>query len=356
MDERFNGLVKPNENNPDIIEAFLPVIHANDSHASNLMPLDNGDLLCVWFNGPGEGQPDTNVLLSRLNAGSSQWSEPLQLSNDPERSEQNPVIFQAPDGKVWLFHTSNEPHNQKTSRVMIRISEDRGYTWGEPTVLFDDVGLFLRQPPVVLKNGDWVLPAYYCKSEGHYSVVKISTDQGQSWTEYPVPDSLHSVQMSIVQRDDDSLFAVFRSRSAVRIYTSVSHDNGRTWSVPAKSYMPNNNSSIQMTKLPNGHLALVYNDSSLERDQFRWIEKKGQFRRKTLRTPLTLAISEDGGLTWPHYRNVQTADLEYKDSLVGYSYPSVTSTQDGKIHVSFSYLRKCIKYVCLDEAWVKEDI
>src|SRR5690348_1824864 len=118
--ERFNGLVAPSETNPQRLEGFIPILHPNDSHASNLLVLDNGDIVCTWFTGSGEGNPDTNVVFSRLAAGSNEWTRPIQLSDDPERSEQNPVLFQAPDGKLWLFHTSNEPHNQRTSRVVYR--------------------------------------------------------------------------------------------------------------------------------------------------------------------------------------------------------------------------------------------
>ncbi|WP_028548309.1 sialidase family protein [Paenibacillus sp. UNC451MF] len=349
---RFNGMVSRSETDPALMEAFLPIVHPNDSHAANLVELDNGDLLCVWFTGSGEGNPDTNIVMSRLAAGSNVWSTPIQLSDDPERSEQNPVVFQAPDGKVWLFHTSNEPHNQKTSRVVCRVSEDRGYTWGPVEVLFDGLGIFLRQQLIVLANGDWLLPAYYCKLDGHYSVVQISSDQGKTWKEYPVQDSVHRVQMSIVELSGGSLYAVFRSRQADRVYTSLSQDNGKTWTSPVKSTLANNNSSIQLTKLQNGHLALIFNDSTMERDQFRWVSSKGTFRRKPLRTPLTLAISTDDGKTWPYYRNVQMADLEYKESEIGYSYPTIMTTRDGKIHIAFSFLRKGIKYVCVDEDWV----
>ncbi|MFC0212982.1 exo-alpha-sialidase [Paenibacillus chartarius] len=351
---RFNGIVAPAETNPRVLEAYLPILHPNDSHAANLLELDNGDLLCTWFTGSGEGNPDTNVVLSRLPAGSTQWTEPVQLSGDPERSEQNPVLFQAPDGKLWLLHTSNEPHDQKTAKAVYRISEDRGATWGPTETLCDRRGIFLRHPPLVLRNGDWLLPAYYCKLDGHYSVVLISSDQGRTWNEYEVSGSVHRVQMNVVELTDGSLFAMFRSRQADRIYTSVSHDSGRSWSVPVRSELPNNNSSTQVVKLPNGHLALVYNNSSMERDQFRWVQRKGEFRKKPLRTPLTLAVSVDEGRTWPMYRNVQTADLEYKDSEIGYSYPSIVAGRDGSLHIAFSYLRKGIKYVRVDESWVKE--
>ncbi|KRF06831.1 hypothetical protein ASG89_18445 [Paenibacillus sp. Soil766] len=352
--KRFNGVVVQSETDSQLREAYLPIPYPNDNHAANLLELDNGDLLCVWFSGSGEGNPDTNVLMSRLSAGSNEWTAPMQLSGDIERSEQNPILHQAPDGKLWLFHTSNEPHNQKTSRIVYRISDDNGFTWGPTEVLFDGLGIFLRHPLLVLKNGDWLLPTYYCKLDGHYSVVQISSDQGKTWKEYEVQGSTHRVQMNVVERIDGTLFAMFRSRQADRIYTSISQDNGRNWTVPVKSELPNNNSSMQFIKLQNGHLALIYNNSSMERDQFRWVQRKGEFRKKPLRTPLTLAISEDEGKTWPYYKNIQMADLEYKDSEIGYSYPSIISTRDGKIHIAFSYLRKGIKHVCLTEEWIHE--
>ncbi|MBD0378630.1 sialidase family protein [Paenibacillus sedimenti] len=351
---RFNGVVSRVGTDTQIQEAYLPAYHPNDNHAANLLELDNGDLLCVWFSGSGEGNPDTNVVMSRLPAGASQWSSPVKLSDDLERSEQNPVLFQAPNGNLWLFHTSNEPHNQKTSRIVYRISEDRGVTWRAAEVLSDGPGIFLRHPPLVLKNGDWLLPAYYCRLEGHFSVVLISPDRGETWKEYEVPGSIHRVQMNVVELDDGTLFAMFRSRQADRIYTSVSQDHGKTWSVPAKSDLPNNNSSTQLVKLQNGHLALIYNNSTMERDQFRWVQRKGEFRKKPLRTPLTVSISEDEGKTWPYFRNVQMADLEYKDTEVGYSYPSIITTRDGSIHLAFSYLRKGIKYVRLPVQWLRE--
>lgn len=355
LTERYNGILSQSEQDPQLTEALLPIRYEPDSHSANLLELDNGDLLCVWFSGSGEGNPDTNVLLSRLPAGGERWEEPIEVAADPERSEQNPLVFQAPDNKVWLLHTSNEPHNQQTSKIVGRISDDRGYTWGEPFVLHEGPGMFLRQPILAMSNGEWLLPCYYCKPGGHYSVVLISSDQGETWSEYEVQGSLHRVQMSVVELDGGTLFAVFRSRHADRIYGSVSKDFGKTWSEPAKTSLPNNNSSIQLAKLANGHLAIIYNDSTMERDQYRWIERNGEWRKKTLRTPLTVAISEDGGKTWPHVKNVQISDLEHKEKQTGYSYPSIMGTKDGSIHAAYSYLRKAIKYVRFTEEWVKEN-
>lgn len=351
-DERFDGVVKTAADGRSA-GAFLPVLYAPDSHAANLAELDNGDLLCVWFNGPGEGDPATNVVLSRLAEGADRWTRPTLVAEDPDHSEQNPVLAQDAAGRVWLWHTSNEAHDQRTARVIVRMSDDRGYTWSEPRVRFEGPGIFLRNPPLRLSDGSWLLPAYYCRSGADHSVVEISPDGGRTWNEHDVPGSDHRIQMSAVQRPDGTLLAVFRSRDADRIWAAESGDLGRSWSPPQRTELPNNNSAIQLVKLNDATLALVYNDASLERDQFRWVGPEDRPRKKAVRTPLTVALSEDGGTTWPYRRNVQTADLEYRDNQAGYSYPSIIQAADGRLHVAYSYLRRTIRHVAFDADWVK---
>jgi len=99
---------------------------------------------------------------------------------------------------------------------------------------------------------------------------------------------------------------------------------------------------------------MVFNDSCADRDQFRWVDDgEGGVRRKTLRTPLTLALSEDDGATWPYWRNLQVQDEEYRDNEFGYSYPTLLQTRDGRLHVAYSYLRKTIKHVILAPEWIQ---
>ena len=348
IDPRFDGRIREGA-------ALLPTIHPGDSHAATLVETEAGDLLCAWFNGPGEGEPDTNIVLSRLPAGSDTWLPPVQLSSDPRRSEQNPLLFVAPPaGEVWLLHTSNEPHDQSSSRVIRRVSPDGGVTWERSEVLFDHLGSFIRNPIVVLSNGDWLLPAYDCDKTAERTVLKLSTDQGSTWSTVEVPDAVGQVQMSIAELSPGELVGYYRSRAADRIHRSVSKDNGRTWTAPEKTTLPNNNSAIQVLRLSDGRLVMVFNDSCADRDQFRWVpDGKGGVRRKTLRTPLTLALSEDDGATWPYWRNLQVQDEEYRDNEFGYSYPTLLQTRDGRLHVAYSYLRKTIKHVILAPEWIQ---
>jgi predicted neuraminidase len=369
-------------------EAYLPS-DCIQNHAANLLVLDNGDLLCTWFAGTQEGIPDIHIYMSRLKKGESSWSKAVKVSDDPTRSEQNPVLFKAPDEKVWLLYTAQKSGNQDTAIVRYRISEDNGHSFGPIKTLFDQEGTFIRQPIVVLDNGEWLLPVFYChttkgrKWTGHRdtSAVKISKDEGNTWEEYEVPNSTGCVHMNIEKLEDGTLLALFRSRWADYIYSSYSIDNGRKWSDPKPTELPNNNSSIQFTKLANGHLALVFNKMNAENCTERRaslyddiedeeneenvvaeaVEDSGE--REAFwgapRAPMTVAISEDNGVTWPFVKDIEIGDgyamtNNSKDKLNReYSYPSIKQGSDGKLHIAFTYFRQTIKYVQLTEEEIK---
>ena len=203
---RMDGRLRKREDGSGIEEALLPS-PCVQNHAANLMPLPNGDLGCVWFGGTQEGKSDISVYFSLLTG--NVWSVPIRLSEDPARSEQNPILFPTPDGALWLLHTSQHAGNQNTSVVKRRISHDGGASWSSPDVLIDEAGTFVRQPLVVLPTGpnsQWLLPCFLCRTtpgtkwlgEQDISVVKISGDQGRTWRDVIVPESQGLVHMSIV--------------------------------------------------------------------------------------------------------------------------------------------------------------
>ncbi len=176
------------------------------NHAANLLPLPDGDLLCVWFGGTQEGIADISVYGARAwRRAAQQWSDAVKLSDDPTRSEQNPVLFLAPDNVLWLLWTAQMSGNQDTAIVRYRQSRDLGQSWGDIGTLLDKPGTFIRQPIIVLENGNWLLPVFYCRTQpgekwvgnDDISAVKISADGGKSWRDVEVPDSLGCVHMNI---------------------------------------------------------------------------------------------------------------------------------------------------------------
>ncbi|AKS31118.1 sialidase family protein [Mycolicibacterium goodii] len=368
-------------------QALLPAPQVQN-HAANLAVLPDGTLACVWFAGTQEGVPDISVWLSRLDR--DVWSSPVQLSDDPTRSEQNPVLHVTESGAVWLMWTSQHAGNQDTARVLRRVSTDGGAGWGPVHTLIpetDEGGVFIRQPIVTLPTGRLLLPVFHCvKVPGHkwvgdhdYSAVMISDDSGESWREVPVPGSTGCVHMNIGRLSDGTLVALYRSRWADAVYRSTSTDDGETWTAPVPTELPNNNSSIQFVVLPDDRLALVFNESSADDATDRRTSLYDEIDDDGLadaasapaqpdehlglafwgapRAPMTLAISADAGLSWPIRRNIETGDgyclsNNSRDGLNReFSYPTVTAA-GGLLHIAFTRFRQAIEYVELADDWV----
>lgn len=378
-----DGHLKPWEKDGRVMTAMLPS-SCPQNHAANILPLQDGSLLCVWFGGTQEGIADISVWCSRLPAGADTWSEAVKLSDDPTRSEQNPVLFLAPNNVLWLLWTAQISGNQDTAIVRYRQSSDLGQTWGPIDTLLDKPGTFIRQPITVLDNGNWLLPVFYCRTQpgekwvgnDDISAVKISSDQGKSWRDVVVPDSLGCVHMNITALQDGSLVALYRSRWADHIYLSRSTDGGETWSAPEATVLPNNNSSIQVTTLHSGELALVFNNLSAagatERRASLYDEiddgdgrKEPETTGRTAfwgapRAPMTVAISADGGKTWPWQKNLDEGDgycmtnNSQEKRNREFSYPSIKQDAGGTLHIAYTYFRQAIKYARVTPEWVKE--
>ncbi|UJW77438.1 sialidase family protein [Rhizobium sp. SL42] len=381
---RMTGLLTAHPHHEGWQEAFL-VSPTVQNHAANLAFLADGTLICVWFGGTMEGMGDISIYMSRLAPGSTAWSVPEKMTEDATKSEQNPIVFNAPDGKIWLIYTSQVSGNQDGAVVKCRISSDGGKHFGEPRILCDLPGTFVRQPVIVNAAGDWLLPVFLCRSlpgqrwtgDADTAGVLVSEDDGKSWSLTEVPDSYGAVHMNIVPRGDGRMTAFFRNRYAGQVLHSWSDDDGRNWSPPQPTVLPNNNSSIQAVDLKNGAIAIVYNHSNAaSSDQRRlslYDEIEGEAGEEAVgeqaepatggaydgpravwgvpRAPLSLAFSYDDGVSFLEHVDLDTGDgyclsNNSQQSLNReFSYPSVVEGPDGTLHVAYTYFRRAIKYV-----------
>lgn len=335
-------------------EAYLPIVDKFD-HAANLLALPNGDLLLTWYAGSGERDAGVGIAVSRLNHGSDKWTQPIILAKREGYANQNPVLWRAPDGIIHLYY-DQQGHgtSEETALVQELSSSDNGQTWTESTQMFDHPGFYLRDPLVVF-NDIWIFPMYQERSGGiasgtsskDYSLVRISKDQGKTWTSCDVPMSDGLVQMSVVKLSNKHMIAFFRSRYADWIYKSESSD-GCHWSAPLRTSLPNNNSSIQALRLHDGHIVIVFNNAQARRMRGRPTEGS--------RKVLSIALSADNGKTWPWIRDVQAGNYppEYDDhESQEYSYPSIAQTPDGMLQMAFTFRKETIKYMMFNEQWIR---
>jgi predicted neuraminidase len=277
-----------------------------------------------------------------LRKGATQWTPPVPIAHDPFRSVGNGVVWEAPDGVVWLFYVVRYGATWSTSRVQFKVSRDQAATWSDASVLSADEGDMVRNRPIVLHDGDYLLPLYH--ETGHDTEV-VGPDStslflrfhppSRTWTKTgAIRSPRGNIQPAVVQLNDHDLVAYCRRggdydpRTKGYIVRSESHDGGRTWSEGQDSQFPNPNAAVELLKLRSGRLLLIFNDS-LNR-----------------RTPLTAALSSDQDRTWPVRRNILEGNNDF-------AYPSAFQARDGRIHLVFtSDHRSVVNHAVFDEDWI----
>lgn len=221
-----------------------------------------------------------------------------------------------------------------------------GLTWSQASAFYTLPGAFDRNRIISMNNDSGLIfPCYNSSVDTDYSFVLRSSGQNLSqWSRIDMTDSDDLIQPSIVRLSKaNALRAFYRDENALSIYYADSLDDGLTWTKPKASALPNNNAGIQAFVLKSGAILMAFNNHS---------------DTKQPRSPLTVALSYDDGLTWPHQRNVQIHDDDDPSNVGEYSYPSLiqsfwTSSDDNDIHLVFTYDRQTIKYVRFNEKWIR---
>jgi predicted neuraminidase len=309
-------------------------------HPASFTELTNGDLYLVYYGGASEYAIATGVYGARFTKG--QWTRPTLIAADPFRSVGNGVVWQAPDGLVWLFYVVRWGDTWSTSRIQAKVSKDNAQTWSDSYVVSEREGMMVRGRPIVLANGDYLLPAYHETGNDPEFVGADTTSRFLRWNKKAtrweelgaIRSAKGNLQPAAVELAPGHLLAYARRGGGYGpvtdgyIVEAESRDNGRTWSGGRDTKFPNPNAAIDLIRLRSGALLLVYNESMSDR------------------TPLAAALSRDGGRTWPLARNIAVG----QDS---FAYPVALQTRDGRIHVVYtSHGRKVIEHAVFEESWL----
>jgi predicted neuraminidase len=310
-------------------------------HPAAIEELANGDVFIVYHGGEGEYEDDTAVFGTRRARGSSKWSPPKRIADTPDRGDGNAVIWQEPGGLVWLFYVTRYGETWADSIIKYKHSSDQGETWSDAEIISFEKGMMVRSQPIPLANGDFLLPIYHERGTDREAVGADSTSlfarynkDKKQWTfSNEVRSRLGNIQPSVVDIGGDRMLAFCRRGGGYGyvpdgfMVKTESRDGGRTWSPGVDTEFPNPNSAVDLIKLRNGHLVLIYNDS---------------FRGD--RMPLTMRVSTDNGKTWPSVRNI------VKKPGDDAAYPFIIEAGDGKIHgVYTSGERTIVNHFVIDE-------
>lgn len=368
----------------DVLSEFVFPLNDQHNHAPGIVEFPNGDLLVSWYRGSGERKADDVVVLGAWKRrGSTQWTEPFVMADQPDFPDCNTCMHVDKSGRLWLFwptiianswescltrykianpedlKSSGAPKWSSEGLVLLKpqdFADEAEATFSKllqervpqplPASLqteFDTAKKLLReklyqrlgwQPrckPTVLPSGRILLPLY--TDTFSISIMAISDDGGASWYASKPIYGLGNIQPSVLRRDDGTLIAYMRDNGpANRVQVSESKDDGITWSVSESNEILNPGSGLDAVRLRNGHWVLLLNDTLEGRNR------------------LTLYLSEDEGQTWKWRRSVE-------DHAQGsYHYPCLIQGSDDNLHLVYSYFvdqGKTMKYVRLNEAWIK---
>ncbi|GAB3696969.1 exo-alpha-sialidase [Spirosoma flavus] len=301
-----------------------------ECHASTLAETPSG-IVAAWFGGTEERNPDVGIWVSsRSKTG---WSTPVEVADGVQPDGKrlpcwNPVLFQVPKGELILFYKVGP--SPSTWWGLLKRSNDNGKTWSAAERLPDGILGPIKNKPVLLPSGVLLCPT--SSEDNNWRVhFEMTSNWGKTWTRTPaINDGVNdgAIQPSVLFHPNGQLQILCRSQKLGFIQEAWSKDGGKTWSKLEKTELPNPNSGTDAVTLKDGRQVLVYNPTT------RTGNKNGP------RTPLDVAISKDGK-TWKTLAVLENEPGEY-------SYPAVIQTDDGLVHVTYTWKRQRVRHVVLD--------
>ena len=281
-----------------------------------------GRIFAAWYaGGTGEPQIENYCLLVYSDDGGKSFTKPyLVLTSSRENMIHTLDIelWVDPDGALHVFWVQNnvKPAPEKLGEYpkwqiptvaggylfddfvhaeweMICMKPDAEEpAFSKPRYLFDG---FMRNKPIVLKNGDWLYSLYNQVDNNFFYC--ISNDKGQTFRRITGGEKLPSWcdEPMSYQLTDGSVRTLARRRPMLT--ESFSFDGGENWTDGAESDIPNPESRIYIGRISSGRLLLVYNDSSESRKN------------------MSIALSEDDGKSWKYKTCIDTRDwTSYPDA------------------------------------------
>lgn len=305
-----------------------------ECHAATIVQSKAGTLLCAWFGGTREKNPDVGIWVSRHEQG--QWSAPVEVANGVQDEKGslryptwNPVLFQPAQGPLTLFFKVGPSPDAWWGEVIT--STDDGRTWQDRQRLPNKGIGPVKNKPIELSDGTVICPSSD-EANGWTVHCETTRDGGKTWTKIgPLNDgkNIRAIQPTLIRLGGERLGMLCRDgKSDGTIWQAWSDNAGKTWTPLEASDLPNPNSGIDAVTLADGRHLLVYNHTTRSGERPRGREHLG------------VAISDDGR-RWQAALTLEQASGEF-------SYPAVIQTDDGLVHIVYTWNRKRVRHVVVD--------
>jgi len=315
-------------------------------HVGSICQLPDGKLIAAWYGGTREGAKDVAIFFAIKDPGHlTRWSKPKRVVDRISASRElyryikkvgNPIIFAGSGDHLCLIYVTISAGGWSGSSLNVKASSDAGATWNNSRRLtlspYFNISELVRNKPVPLSSGGFAVPIYH-ECLGYFSeILWIQSgreDGASAFRKSRMTGGQSFIQPSVVAYGPSLATAFYRCRSDEKaVGVAVTKDAGLSWSEPQTVNLPNPDSAVDAIHLSDHRILLAFNDSVQNRENLR------------------LAVSNDRGANW-----IRIATLESTQGKK-YSYPYMIRSQDGLIHLVYTWQRKRIKHVVFNEAWI----
>lgn len=323
---------------------IVMVAKADDQHVrqseGTSVELADGKLLLAWIEfRKGEGDSDffpARIVAKTSSDGGRTWGDyrVLAVPEPGEISAFSPNLLRLRDGRllfVYMRYLSFAKAKNKypPATTVAMISSDEGRT-------FSPLATIAAEQPITICNhtlkqlasGRIVLPLNRDQSEkgqsDHFEAgLAYSDDMGRTWkqSETWVDAPMRGAMEPHVEEIGDNRLLMVMRTQAGSIYRSRSSDGGQTWSAGEPLGVESPESCPELLKVPStGDLLLIWNAAKYDPA---WASHFGK------RTPLSAALSRDGGDTWSAPRHIET------DPGYAFSNPGAGFLSSGQLFVNY---------------------
>jgi hypothetical protein len=280
----------------------------------------------AWVGGygpnPGEVKGDYHIYVYSDNGGRTWSREFYQVPAVPATDRLGePRLWAAPDGTLWVFYFQSGNGEATDNQMGAWLSIIRNPLADTPT--FEQVGWIADGIPnrPFQYNGDWLIPIDYPfinprrpeRAGQHVYRIDWANRRFQWVTTLPrnVPEDF--TEPALVQlRDGRMLVHQRTARGLYQRFTTAPGVWRWTAGQPFVGF-PTVSTRSALLRSPTGRLVMITNKSA------------------TTRENMTIAISEDEGVSWPYQHTFDTRG--------GISYPDMTFSPEGDILLAHDFGR-----------------
>ena len=320
-----------------IIEASGPQMPRADT--ASMVELADGRLMVVYqryeaTEKSGRDEGFCRIWSKQSRDGGRTWGSARMLVDvvEGDVNVMNPELVRLTSGGLLLICHRYHPPKPSTSTCIVFRSEDDGRTFVEEGSIWKRPDSYrVAIPPVLQLSSNRILLPFCARGGDHFpknfaAGCYCSDDDGKSWTLCRGRINLPkrgAMEPSVAELDDGTLVMSLRTQLGGP-FLSRSTDGGNSWTPAQFTGLEGGESGTCLKRIPGSNrLLLLWNNS-------KYLPNHHHFGE---RTPLSAAVSDDGGKTW---RKVGTIG---DDPQAEYTNLECCFTSQGKAVITYMFAK-----------------